>query len=169
MELVPAGSEILKTKTERFDFKNPPTNPVELYQNLANMMLEHDGVGLAAVQLGLPYRVFVMHSDPIKGCFNPIIVDASIETLKLDESCLTYPDIVLKVARPRKIRMRYTDAKGQTTTEIFHDLTAKIIQHEVMHCDGKLFGDMVSRLELEMAIKKANKRGHNYKISDLRS
>ncbi len=167
-KLVPYGSEILRTKTKRFDFASPPINPVELYQRMAKTLVETEGVGLAAVQVGLEYRMFVMRSDPIMGVFNPIIVDKSEERVVLDEGCLTYPEIVLKIKRPKKIRLRFTEANGETTTKIFDGMSARIIQHELMHCDGELFGDLVSRLQLERAIKKAKKHNHQYVINDFK-
>lgn len=166
LDLVPPGSDILRTKTERFDFTDPPTNPVELYQNLANTMLEHDGIGLAAVQCGLPYRVFVVRSDPVMGFFNPTIVDESEEVIELEEGCLSYPGVLLKVKRPRKIRIRFADALGEIVSKPFDSLTSRIIQHEMDHLDGILFGETVSRLQLEMAIKKTKKTGYTYSIGD---
>jgi peptide deformylase len=74
-ELVDCNDPILKQKTENFDFANPPINPVELYNDLAETMRENDGLGLAAPQVGLPYRVFVMRAENIIGIFNPRIVD----------------------------------------------------------------------------------------------
>ncbi len=167
-KLVPFGSEILRTKTEKFDFSTPPINPIELYQRMSKTLVETDGAGLAAVQVGLPYRMFVMRSDPIMGFFNPIIVDKSDEKIWLDEGCLTYPGILLKIKRAKKIRIRFSEANGETTTKIFDGMSARIIQHELMHCDGELFGDVSSRLQLEMAIKKANKHGHHYVIRDFK-
>ena len=167
LDLVKPGSPILKTKTELFDFAKALVNPVELYQNLANTMLEKEGIGLAAPQCGLPYRVFVIHSDPILGIFNPRIVDVGEEEFTLEEGCLTYPGLLLKISRPRRIKLRFTEANGETKTEVFHDMTARIIQHETMHLDGVLFSSLASRLQLEMAIKKAKKLGYNYLIKDL--
>ena len=167
-KLVPCGSEILRTKTMRFDFNSPPVNPVELYQRMAKTLVETEGVGLAAIQVGLEHRMFVMRSDPIMGFFNPIIVDKSEEQVVLEEGCLTYPEIVLKVKRSKKIRIRFTEANGETTTKIFDGMSARIIQHELMHCDGELFGDMVSRLQLEIAIKKARKHNRQYVIKDFK-
>ena len=88
-ELVPPNAPVLKDGTERFDFSNPPIDPVELYNTLGQAMIDHGGMGLAAPQIGLPYRSFVMRSENIIGCFNPKIVDASEEFVILEESCLT--------------------------------------------------------------------------------
>ena len=80
---------------------------------------------------------------------------------------MTYPGLIVKVKRPRIIRVRYASPTGEITTEKYQDMTARIIQHELDHLNGITLGNRVSRLHLEMAIKKAKKRGHNYRIGDL--
>ena len=74
-KLVSKNDAILKTKTERFDFTNPPEDPIKLAYLLSDVMIKEEGIGLAAPQIGLPYRVFVMGKSPIICCFNPFIVD----------------------------------------------------------------------------------------------
>jgi len=165
-ELIKPNDPILRKECEKFDFADPPMDPRILYTDLAETMLHHEGLGLAAIQVGLPYFVFVIHSDPVRGFFNPEIVDESKEEVELEEGCLTYPGVLLKIPRPRKLRIRYSDAEQETTSETFDSLTSRVIQHEMMHCDGILFGEMVTRLQLEIAIRKANKRGFEYKIGD---
>jgi len=158
LQLVPKTDEVLRTPTEKFDFNNPPVDPSQLAIDLSETMLSLDGVGLAAPQVGLPYRVFVMRTNPIYTCFNPKLVDVSHNvTLTLDEGCLTFPNLVLKITRPRIIKMRFTLPNGDTRTEKFHDLTARIFQHELDHLDGVLFTSKVSRISLEIAEKKARK------------
>lgn len=165
--LVELTDPVLHTATPRFDFSNPPIHPVELYNILGNKLREHDGLGLAAPQLGLPYNFFVIRSDPIQGFFNAKIVDTSEEQVLLEEGCLSYPGLVLKVKRPKVVRIRYSDPNGEVKTSKFQDMTARIIQHEIDHVEGVVFTDRVSRLSLEMAIKKANKLGYKYKIGEL--
>lgn len=166
-ELVEQTDPVLHTATPRFDFSNPPIHPVELYNILGNKLKEYDGLGLAAPQLGLPYNFFVIRSDPIQGFFNAKIVDTSDEQVILEEGCLSYPGLVLKVKRPKLVRIRFADPEGTIKTLKFQDMTARIVQHELDHVEGVVFTDRVSRLSLEMAIKKANKNGHKYKIGDL--
>jgi peptide deformylase len=167
MDLVKANDNILRTACSKFDFGNPPTNPVELYKLLGNELIEKGGIGLAAPQLGLPYHFFVIHSDPVMGFFNAKIVDVSEEQIELEEGCLSFPGITLKITRPRVIRVRFADPLGNITTQKFQDMTARVIQHELDHCEGIVFGDRVSRLNLEIASKKAKKLGYNYNIGDL--
>jgi len=164
--LVGIDSPILHTATEKFNFHNPPINPVELYQIMGKKLLEYDGLGLAAPQLGLPYNFFVIRSDPVLGFFNANIVDKSDEELLQEEACLSYPGLAFKVKRPQVIRVRYQRPDGEFHTQVFQDMTARIVQHELDHVNGIVMSDRVSRLQIEMAIKKANKHGMNYKMKD---
>lgn len=164
-DLVKSSDPILRQELKTFDFNSPEIDPVELSNNLIETMHHYKGVGLAANQCGLPYRVFVMKSDPNFVCFNPKIVMPSEEEIVLEEGCLSYPGITVKVKRPKHIRARFTTPSGQTTTKTFTGMSARIFQHEMMHLEGKTFRNFVSRLNLEMAIKKAKKRGFNYLIS----
>jgi peptide deformylase len=167
LKLVPPSHPFLCEPLPKFDFTNPPINPVELYNILGNKLIEFDGIGLAANQIGLPYNCFVIRSDPVLAFFNAKIVDTSEEMLDLEEGCLTYPGLVLKIKRPRAIRVRFTDPLGETNTKKFQDMTARVIQHEMDHMQGLTFGHHVSRLQLEMAINKASKLGRHYLIGDL--
>ena len=152
-ELVDCNDPILKTKTENFDFTNPPINPVELYNDLAETMRENDGLGLAAPQVGLPYRVFVMRAENIIGIFNPKIVDISKEMVYLEEGCLSYPNLWVKVKRPKKIKVRYTNPDGQTETRVFDGMSARVFQHEFDHLEGIVHIKRANRYHLEQAKK----------------
>jgi peptide deformylase len=153
-QLVPSTDEILFKKTERFDFSNPPIHPSELAHILAQTMIANNGIGLAAPQVGLPYRAFVMTGKPITCCFNPIIVDISSEEIYLEEGCLTFPNLIVKVKRPKMIRARYTNPDGQTVTNKFIGMTARIFQHELDHLNGILFTQRANSYHLEQARKK---------------
>ena len=167
--LVKPDAPILKQVMEEFDFEKPPCDPKKLYTDLAESILKYRGLGLSASQLGLPYRVFVIWSDPIRAFFNPVIVDTSPETIFLDEGCLSFPGLFLNIERPRGVRLRFSNPLGERTTETFEDLTARIIQHEMDHLNGIVFGSRVTRMELEIAIRKAKKTfGHTYTVGMLR-
>lgn len=155
--LVPNTDEILHKKTERFDFSNPPINPMELAHILAQTMIANNGIGLAAPQIGLPYRAFVLTGKPILCCFNPIIVDTSSEEIYLEEGCLSYPNLIIKIKRPKMIRARYTLPDGTTTTNKFIGMTARIFQHELDHLNGIVFTQRANSYHLEQAKKKRRK------------
>jgi len=160
-DLVDEMDPILQEQMPVFDFKDPPIDPVELATNLTETMLKNNGMGLAAPQCGLRYRCFVVAANPVIAVFNPRILDyTKTEELqiKLDEGCLTYPNIFLKVNRPRIIKVRYTMPNGQFTTEQFHGMTSRIFQHEFDHLEGVTMFDHVSRLQADRARTKAKKR-----------
>lgn len=157
LELVPEDSDTLFQELPKFDFSNPPVDPIQLSKDLAETMLANNGVGLSANQVGLPYRVFVIKSNPIIACFNPYVVDDGEEELSLEEGCLSYPDLFIKIKRKKTIKVRYTEPSGQTNTRVFDGLTARIFLHEYDHLNGVNFIDRATPLHKEMAFKKRKK------------
>lgn len=167
--LLPKDHPLLRKELERFSFLEPPTDPIALAHDLAEHLLYYGGVGLAANQIGLPYRVLVIKADPMIVAFNPIIVDQSEELSEFEEGCLTFPNLYLKIKRPRHIKVRYTEPNGNTVTNKYSDLTARIFQHEIDHLEGKFFTEQLSRLALTMQLKKNNKEQKtSYKLGDFR-
>lgn len=120
-------------------------------------MIHHNGLGLAAPQIGLSYRAFVLRAENVIGVFNPRIVSTSDETVVLEEGCLSYPGLVLKIRRPQKIRARYTLPNGETVTRIFDGMTARAFQHEFDHLNGEIYTHLASPVHLETAKNKAKK------------
>lgn len=143
---------------DKFDFTNPPTDPIELAHDLAQTIIQHDALGLAANQAGLPYRVFGIRAEKIIVCFNPTIVDSSEETVYLDEGCLSFPGLMLKVKRPETIKVRYTEPNGNVITTKFSGMTSRVFQHELDHLDGITFLNRASRLEVERGKQMQKKR-----------
>lgn len=156
--LIPENDQLLSVKTELFDFSNPPIDPVELAHILAQALIKYKGVGISANQLGLPYRVFAMATNPITVCFNPRIVDVGSELISLDEGCLSYPGTFVKIYRPKNIKSRYTLPNGETVTNTFTGMTARIFQHEYDHQEGKNFLDLAGPVARKLALKKLEKR-----------
>ena len=159
--LVPPSDPILLQELPEFDFENPPTDPIQFAKDLAETMMQNNGLGLAANQIGKTHRAFAMLANPIIVCYNPRIVDVSKEEIELEEGCLTFPGILLKIKRPRRIKVRYVEPNGNFVTREFHDLSARIFQHETDHLNGILFSAYVSDLKWVLAknkAKKANKK-----------
>ena len=154
-DLVDCNDPILKTKMGPFDFTNPPIDPLELMENLAETMIHNGGIGLAANQCGLPYRAFIMYGAELIPVFNPRIVDQDPDMIYLEEGCLSYPNFLVKVKRPRTIKVRYTEPNGQTLTRVFDGITARIFQHELDHLDGINYQQRANRIHLEKARKDA--------------
>ena len=157
MPLISSEDPLLKQKQPRFDFLNPPVDPVEFAYTLVHNMLYHGGIGLAAPQIGFPYRVFAIAANPVLVCYNPTIIDTSEKTEELEEGCLTFPKLVLKIKRPAFIRVRYTLPNGDTQTNKYIGMTARIFQHEYDHLEGVLFTEHVGPVKLALAKARAKK------------
>jgi peptide deformylase len=158
MELVKSNDPILTKPCENFDFINPPVDPVELAKKLVKTMYEKNGVGLAANQVGLPYRVFSMRASPENFvCFNPKIVQPSEMEIVLEEGCLTYPGLLVKIKRPQHIRVRFTTPNGDTLTKQFTGLSARVFQHEMDHINGEIFYNKANRFHRDQALRKWKK------------
>lgn len=168
LNLVPRTNPLLTTKLEEFNFKEPPTDPIQLAKDLTETMLSHDGLGLSANQVGLPYRVFVVKANPILCCYNAKVVDFGDERSDYEEGCLSYPGMFVKVIRPVNVRIRYTQPNGNIDTYKYAGLTSRIMQHEYDHMEGLIFTRNAGRIRLQIAIKKAAKNGHYYLMKDFK-
>lgn len=145
--------EMLTTVCKPFDFTNPPYDPILLSNSLTLYREEQKGLGLAANQVGIPYRVVSVKG--IDSClFNPKVVYSSVEQ-KLDiEGCLSFPGLIVKIKRSDYIRVRATDALGKTSIQTFVGLSARIIQHEIDHLDGIIFIQRANKFHKEQAMRK---------------
>ena len=137
-------------------------NRQEMKDNLIETMEHFNGIGLSANQCGIMERVFVMYSDVKKreiiACFNPKIVTESAEEIFMDEGCLTYPGLWLKVKRPDGIEVTYEDENGEKQEKAMFGLEGRIFQHEYDHMIGTNFTQKVSKLRLDMARKRQKKQ-----------
>lgn len=154
-------SSTLRQPTEPFDFKNPQIDPVNLSASLVKFMRSKRGYGLSANQVGIPLNVFVMEGEPAYAVFNPKITYYSEDEILLEEGCLSYPGMGLKIRRPRFIRARFQDPYGDIVTRRFQDITARVFQHEYDHLQGVDFTQKVGKVKLDMAQKRWRKKyGH---------
>lgn len=154
LKLVALEHPALHTPTEMFDFSNPPTDPIQLAKDLYETMVEQKGLGLAAPQVGLPYRAFALYAVPGIVCFNPRIVDESNETILLEEGCLSIPHLFLKVKRPRRIKVRYTEPNQNIVTKVLDGMTARCFLHELDHLNGIMYTKQANKIHLERALRK---------------
>jgi peptide deformylase len=135
-----------------------------LMDDMLETMYAAPGIGLAAIQVGVPKRVIVMdlarEDDPPAPQYfvNPEILWASEETAPYEEGCLSVPEIYDEVERPSQVKIRYQNYQGETIEEDAEGLYAVCIQHEMDHLDGVLFIDHLSRLKREQAVKKVKKQ-----------
>jgi peptide deformylase len=135
----------------RFDFDNPPLPPVYLANCLIATMNRNSGMGLSANQIGLPWRVFVMRAEEAIVCYNPRIIEVSLEQINLDEGCLSYPFMYIKIKRPISVKARFTNAFGETFTKQFVGMTARCFLHEMDHLEGVNFTQRANKALLDRA------------------
>jgi peptide deformylase len=113
------------------------------------------------IRLVFKERVFIMYSDVKKKetitCFDPLITEYHLDKIIMDEGCLTWPGLWLKVERSEGIRCVYNDVDGELVQVEMHGLESRIFQHEYDHMEGTNFTQRVSRLKLNMAKRRASK------------
>ena len=160
MELVKDDNPILKTVCKDFDFVNPPFDPIEFAKELVKFMYDNNGIGLAANQVGVPYRIFAMRAAPENFvCFNPRIVMPGTDEIILEEGCLTFPGLLVKIKRSQHIKVRFETPNADTMTKQFTGLSARIFQHELDHLNGELFFQKANRFHREQAMKRWKRNG----------
>jgi peptide deformylase len=133
-----------------------------LAEDMLETMYDAPGIGLAAPQVGVTRRLIVMDCikdgppEPIV-LFNPQVLWSSEDVASYEEGCLSIPDQYAEVRRPAEVRVRWTDAEGQTRERQFAGLWATCVQHEIDHLDGKLFIDYLGPLKRQMITRKMEK------------
>jgi len=134
-----------------------------LVDDMLETMYDAPGIGLAAIQVGVPRRMLVIdlskegeEKQPLV-FINPEIVSSSDERSVYEEGCLSIPDYYAEVERPAKVTAKYLDREGREQSVEADGLLATCLQHEIDHLNGVLFIDHISRLKREMVIKKFTK------------
>lgn len=155
MKLVSEDADVLYQPCQEFDFANPPFDPKEFAESLYDAMKKNDGLGLSANQVGYPYKVFAVRTDeaPLV-LFNPRLVDVSNNIIPMKEGCLSFSLLYLNVKRPDKVRVRFQYYDGETTTKQFIGMSARVVQHEYDHMEGKVFLTKASSMETQRALRK---------------
>lgn len=134
-----------------------------LMDDMLDTMYDAPGIGLAAIQIGVPLRVIVMdlakegeEAQP-RYFVNPEILPLTEDRAPYEEGCLSVPDIFEEVERPTECRVKYLDYDGNEVEEIATGMYAVCIQHEMDHLEGTLFIDYLSRLKRQRAVDKVKK------------
>jgi len=133
----------------------------ELIANMYETMTKADGVGLAAPQVGLSIRLFVIdlsalgeddeqYMDYKKTFINPEILEFSENTCSYEEGCLSLPDIHENVTRSSDIKIRYHDEQFMEHVDTFNEFAARVIQHEYDHLEGKVFTDRIAAIRRQL-------------------
>jgi len=139
------------------------TETQRLADDMLETMYDAPGIGLAAVQIGVPRRMLVIdvsregeEKTPLV-FINPEIVASSDDRSVYEEGCLSIPDYYAEVERPARVTVKYLDRDGKEQLTEAYGLLATCVQHEIDHLNGVLFIDYISRLKREMVIKKFTK------------
>jgi peptide deformylase len=126
-------------------------------------MYDAPGIGLAAIQIGLPLRLLVIDlaredDEPAPHVFiNPEILDSGDERSVYEEGCLSIPEYYAEVERPASVRVKYVDRDGREQEMMAEGLMATCLQHEIDHLNGVLFIDHISKLKRDMVVRKFRK------------
>ncbi len=175
LKLVTSPDPLLKkisSKVEKIDDKTQ-----ELMKNMLETMYQEQGIGLAAVQIGVLKKIIVIDVDykleinhEEKGSkykilnqnprflVNAEIINQSTQNSNYKEGCLSFPGASSDVSRPKEVEVRYLDLNGKQHTEKMSGLLATCVQHEVDHTNGITFVDHISKLKRDMILKKMAKR-----------
>ena len=145
----------LKQEPKPWIFGENP-DPQRMRMIMLENMVAHKGLGLSANQIGMPVQVFAMYVTDQDGivCFNPKIVGESDEKVAMKEGCLSFPELYLKIQRPKEIWVKYQNADGDIINAHFEDLAARIFHHEMDHMQGKTFLDKASKVFIQSARRK---------------
>jgi peptide deformylase len=160
--------EILTVPDPRLRQKSAPVERVDdslraLMDDMLETMYKAPGIGLAAIQVGVPLRVIVMdlagegEQKQPRYFVNPEILDPSPDVSVYEEGCLSVPEFYEEVERPARCRIKFLDYQGQPQVLDAEGLLATCIQHEMDHLEGVLFIDHLSRLKRDRILKKLKK------------
>jgi peptide deformylase len=160
--------DIIKLPDPRLRLVSKPVKQVDdeirrLVVDMFDTMYAAPGIGLAAIQIGVPHRVVTIDlakkDEPKEPqvVINPEIVWSSDEHGIYEEGCLSIPEIYEEVERPAKVKVRFTDLDGKEHEVEANGLLATCLQHEIDHLNGVLFIDHLSRLKRERIVKKFTK------------
>ena len=164
-KLITVPDEILRKKSQPIE--KVGQDEKKLIKDLFETMYHHKGIGLAAIQVGIPKKIIVLdvlqkNDKKYPLCFiNPIIKNLSSEKSKYEEGCLSIPNTFIEIERPKTCLVEYIDIDGKKKNMKCDGLLSTCIQHEVNHLDGKLIIDFLSKLKKDLIIKKLSKTKNN--------
>ena len=153
MKIVLYGHPTLREKSEKVDVVDDSLR--ETLDEMVALMRKANGVGLAANQVDIAKRFFVLeHEGVVKKVINPEILEFSEEIADMEEGCLSIPGIYKKVHRPAKIKVKYLNENGEEVVEEMDEMWARAFQHEFDHIEGILFTDKLSVMNKRLVAKK---------------
>jgi peptide deformylase len=161
-DLVAPDHPALYKVLPEFNFENSTVNPNEFASTLVETCKKYNGIGLSANQCGFEHRVFVMGSgEEYVAYFNPKIISSKGE-VHMEEGCLSFPFLNLRITRPAEIEVEYQDFNGVNRTKTFTGITARCFLHELDHMNGIVYTSRVKPLALQFGLKKLAKIRRKY-------
>ena len=159
MKLVYYPDPILNKELDDFNLENPQYDPKQLKADMVKIMLESNGIGLSACQVGLNFKAFVMgdSEDNSTLCINPTVLQFTEETTLDVEGCLSFPNVYVKVKRPKEILVEFYNEELEKQQVKITGYSARCYLHELDHLLGITMKDRVSKMKWDMATKKARK------------
>lgn len=157
ISLLKEDDQLLRQVATAWDFTTDG-DPTELVKSMTKIMFENNGIGLAAPQVGIQKRLFIMgNSDKLIVCINPTLISGG-ETYRDLEGCLSFPNLWLHVNRYKQIQAHYQDIQGNVVETTLDGLIARVYQHELDHLDGVCFDTRVGPVTLDFAKQKRKKK-----------
>ncbi|MCQ2133495.1 MAG: peptide deformylase [Bacteroidales bacterium] len=158
------GSEVLRQKAEDLDL-NDKEYIAKLITDLKETLVNSEGVGLAAPQIGVSKKIVIVDGTGMADVYdyladfrrvliNPVILSQSEETCTYNEGCLSIPGIYADVDRPVSMTVEYYDENLQKVTETFDRFGCRMVQHELSHLEGTMFVDLVAPIRKKIIAKK---------------
>ena len=159
LDIYTLGEDVLRTKAEKItDFDQSLSILVDA---MFDTMDEADGVGLAAPQIGVSKRIFVIDTRKDKeriAFVNPVIIETSQNTVSYEEGCLSIPTMYTQIVRPAEVTVQAQDVKGKSFVLKATGLLARAIQHEYDHLEGVLFIDRMEQQERDALVAEYQRR-----------
>ena len=150
---------LLLTALPEITAETEPESRQELLDNMVETMKHYGGIGLSANQCGIPVRMFVFgDNENYVPCFNPRIIEVSEKKIPIEEGCLTYPGLFVKIFRPESVTATFEDENRELHEETFTGLMARVVLHEMDHMDGIDFQTRAGKMALNIA-KRKRQRG----------
>lgn len=155
MKIALYGNPTLRKKSEQVELSHINDELKKTLEEMVTLMRKANGVGLAANQINIGKRFFVLEIEgTVKKVINPEIVETSEEMAEYEEGCLSIPGIYKKVVRPEKIKVKYLNENGEEKVEELEEMWSRAFQHEYDHLEGILFTDRISILNKRLISKK---------------
>ena len=159
--LVIAPSKVLKMISEPV-LEEEYVHAKDILEKMSEIMYTNSGIGLAAIQLGLPKRMIVIdvggeYGRELIKMINPVVTEKSEDTSIMKEGCLSVPTVWENVDRPNNITVEYLDENASKNTRAFSGFQSHIVLHEIDHLDGITILDKISRLKRDMYTRKIKK------------